>query len=71
MLDVDIASPHGSGTGCSWSAAGYPRPKIDDEVDEWTGKTVKITIDGSDDYQLDGDVAGVAPGWWRRSCWPY
>jgi diacylglycerol kinase (ATP) len=32
------------------------RPKKDDQVDQHMGKTVRITIDGKDNYQLDGDV---------------
>ncbi len=59
MLDVYIASPHRLR---HWLQLGVRlvarRPKKDDQVDQWTGKTVKITIDGSDNYQLDGDVVG-------------
>jgi diacylglycerol kinase (ATP) len=34
------------------------RAKKDDQVDQHIGKTVRIVIDGKDDYQLDGDVVG-------------
>jgi len=59
MLDVYIASPHRLR---HWLQLGVRlvtrRPKKDDQVDQWTGKTVTVTIDGSDNYQLDGDVVG-------------
>jgi len=34
------------------------RAKKDDQVDQHMGKRVRITIDGKDNYQLDGDVVG-------------
>jgi diacylglycerol kinase (ATP) len=34
------------------------RPKKDDQVDQHTGKRVRIKIHGKDNYQLDGDVVG-------------
>ncbi|HYP46674.1 MAG TPA: diacylglycerol kinase family protein [Propionibacteriaceae bacterium] len=34
------------------------RPQKDDRVDQRTGRTVTISIEGQDDYQLDGDVIG-------------
>jgi len=34
------------------------RPKKDDQVDQDTGKQVTIRLEGTDDYQLDGDVIG-------------
>ena len=34
------------------------RAKKDDQVDQRKGKTVRIMIDGKDNYQLDGDVVG-------------
>jgi YegS/Rv2252/BmrU family lipid kinase len=59
LLDVYIASPHRLR---HWLQLGVRlvtrRPKKDDQVDQWTGTTVKITIDGTDNYQLDGDVVG-------------
>ena len=59
MLDVYIASPHRLR---HWLQLGVRlvtrRPKKDDQVDQWTGRTVTVTIDGSDNYQLDGDVVG-------------
>jgi YegS/Rv2252/BmrU family lipid kinase len=46
------------------------RPQKDDRVDQLKGKTVTFSIEGKDDYQLDGDVVGagrfmraeIAPG---------
>lgn len=59
LLDVYIASPHRLR---HWLQLGVRlatrRPKKDDQVDQWSGKTVTVTIDGSDTYQLDGDVIG-------------
>jgi diacylglycerol kinase family enzyme len=34
------------------------RPKRDDQVDQHSGRRVGIRIDGTDNYQLDGDVVG-------------
>jgi hypothetical protein len=34
------------------------RAKKDDQVDQHKGKSVRIVIDGKDNYQLDGDVVG-------------
>jgi diacylglycerol kinase family enzyme len=39
----------------SWEGAG-PAAGADDGAARW--KTVRIIIDGKDDYQLDGDVVG-------------
>ncbi|HEU4547943.1 MAG TPA: hypothetical protein VFR88_16775, partial [Microlunatus sp.] len=59
LLDVYVASPHRLR---HWLQLGVRlatrRPEKDDQVDQWTGETVSITIDGSDSYQLDGDVMG-------------
>jgi diacylglycerol kinase (ATP) len=34
------------------------RPKRDDQVDQHSGRRVEISIDGKDNYWLDGDVGG-------------
>lgn len=34
------------------------RPKKDDQVDQRSGKVVRVKIHGKDNYQLDGDVVG-------------
>ncbi|HET9647145.1 MAG TPA: diacylglycerol kinase family protein [Microlunatus sp.] len=59
LLDVYIASPRRLR---HWLQLGVRlatrRPRKDDQVDQWTGKKVTVTIDGTDNYQLDGDVIG-------------
>ena len=59
LLDVYIASPR---RFRHWIKVALRlltrRAKKDDQVDQYTGKTVRITIDGEDNYQLDGDVIG-------------
>jgi len=59
LLDVYIASPR---RFRHWIKVALRlltrRAKKDDQVDQYTGKTVRITIDGKDNYQLDGDVIG-------------
>jgi diacylglycerol kinase (ATP) len=59
LLDLYIASPR---RFRHWAKLALRlitrRPKKDDQVDQRTGKTVRITIDGKDNYQLDGDVVG-------------
>jgi diacylglycerol kinase (ATP) len=59
LLDLYIASPR---RFRHWIKLALRlitrRPKKDDQVDQHTGKTVRIIIDGKDDYQLDGDVVG-------------
>ena len=59
LLDVYIASPR---QFRHWIKVALRlltrRAKKDDQVDQYTGKTVRITIDGKDNYQLDGDVIG-------------
>jgi diacylglycerol kinase family enzyme len=34
------------------------RAKKDDQVDQHKGRSVRIIIDGKENYQLDGDVVG-------------
>lgn len=59
LLDVYIASPHRLRHWLQLAARLVTRrPQNDDQVEQWTGKTVKITIHGTDNYQLDGDVVG-------------
>jgi diacylglycerol kinase (ATP) len=59
LLDLYIASPR---RFRHWVKLALRlitrRAKQDDQVDQHTGKTVRIMIDGKDNYQLDGDVVG-------------
>lgn len=59
LLDLYIASPR---RFRHWIKLALRlitrRAKKDDQVDQRTGKTVRIIIDGNDNYQLDGDVVG-------------
>jgi diacylglycerol kinase (ATP) len=59
LLDLYIASPR---QFRHWVKLALRlitrRPKKDDQVDQHTGKTVRIKIRGKDNYQLDGDVVG-------------
>jgi diacylglycerol kinase (ATP) len=61
LLDLYIASPR---RFRHWLKLALRlitrRTKKDDQVDQHTGKTVRIIIDGKDNYQLDGDVVGEA-----------
>ena len=71
LLDVYVASPQ---RPMHWLRVVLRmitrRRQKDDRVDQLKGKTVTISIDGEDDYQLDGDVIGkcrflraeIAPG---------
>lgn len=71
LLDVYVASPQRLG---HWLRVVLRmitrRPQKDDRVDQRKGKAVTMSIEGKDDYQLDGDVVGagrflraeVAPG---------
>jgi len=59
LLDLYIASPR---RFRHWAKLALRlltrRPKKDDQVDQHTGKRVRIMINGKDNYQLDGDVLG-------------
>jgi diacylglycerol kinase (ATP) len=59
LLDLYIASPR---RFRHWIKLALRlitrRAKKDDQVDQRNGKTVRIIIDGRDNYQLDGDVVG-------------
>jgi diacylglycerol kinase family enzyme len=59
LLDLYIASPR---RFRHWVKLALRlitrRAKKDDQVDQLQGKRVRIIIDGKDNYQLDGDVAG-------------
>ena len=59
LLDLYIASPH---RFRHWIKLALRlltrRAKKDDQVDQHTGKHVRIKIHGKDNYQLDGDVVG-------------
>ena len=59
LLDLYIASPR---RFRHWAKVALRlitrRPKKDDQVDQHTGKRVRIKIHGKDNYQLDGDVVG-------------
>jgi diacylglycerol kinase (ATP) len=59
LLDLYIASPHRFRHWVKLALRLISRcPKKDDQVDQHMGKRVRITIDGKDNYQLDGDVVG-------------
>jgi diacylglycerol kinase (ATP) len=59
LLDLYIASPR---RFRHWAKLTLRlltrRAKKDDQVDQRQGKTVRIVINGKDNYQLDGDVVG-------------
>jgi diacylglycerol kinase (ATP) len=59
LLDLYIASPH---RFRHWVKVALRlitrRAKKDDQVDQHMGKTVRIVIEGKDNYQLDGVVVG-------------
>jgi YegS/Rv2252/BmrU family lipid kinase len=59
LLDLYIASPR---QFRHWVKLALRlitrRAKKDDQVDQHKGKSVRIIIDGKDNYQLDGDVVG-------------
>jgi diacylglycerol kinase (ATP) len=59
LLDLYIASPR---RFRHWVKLALRlitrRAKKDDQVDERKGKSVRIVIDGKENYQLDGDVVG-------------
>jgi YegS/Rv2252/BmrU family lipid kinase len=59
LLDLYIASPRRLR---HWAKLALRlitrRAKKDDQVDQHTGKRVRIKIHGKDNYQLDGDVIG-------------
>jgi len=59
LLDLYIASPR---RFRHWIKLALRlitrRAKKDDQVDQHTGKRVRIVINGKDNYQLDGDVVG-------------
>ena len=59
FLDLYIASPRQLR---HWVKLAFRlitrRAKKDDQVDQRKGKSVRIVIDGKDNYQLDGDVIG-------------
>jgi diacylglycerol kinase family enzyme len=59
LLDLYSASPHRLQHWISLCGCSPAGPKRGDQVDQHTGKRVKIRIDGVDNYQLDGDVIGA------------
>jgi diacylglycerol kinase (ATP) len=59
LLDLYIASPRRFRHWLKLAVRLITRrAKKDDQVDQHTGKTVRIIIDGKENYQLDGDVVG-------------
>jgi diacylglycerol kinase (ATP) len=59
LLDLYIASPRRFRHWVKVALRLITRhAKKDDQVDQHTGRRVRITIDGKDNYQLDGDVVG-------------
>ncbi len=59
LLDVWVASPH---RFTHWLRLLLRvitrRRQRDDRVDQWRGRTVRVTLSSPDTYQLDGDVEG-------------
>jgi diacylglycerol kinase (ATP) len=59
LLNLYVASPHRLR---DWVKLGLRlitrRPQKDDQVDQHSGKVVRVTIHGKDSYELDGDVIG-------------
>lgn len=59
LLNLYVASPHRLR---DWVKLGLRlitrRPQKDDQVDQQSGKVVRVKIHGKDSYQLDGDVIG-------------
>jgi diacylglycerol kinase (ATP) len=59
LLDLYIASPHRLHHWIKLALRLLTRrAKKDDQVDQHSGKQVRIKIHGKDNYQLDGDVVG-------------
>jgi diacylglycerol kinase (ATP) len=59
LLDLYIASPHRFRHWLKLASRLITRrAKKDDQVDQRKGESVRIIIDGKDNYQLDGDVVG-------------
>jgi YegS/Rv2252/BmrU family lipid kinase len=59
LLDLYIASPHRFHHWVKLALRLLTRKaKKDDQVDQHSGKNVRIRIHGKDNYQLDGDVVG-------------
>jgi diacylglycerol kinase (ATP) len=59
VLDLYIASPRRFRHWIKLALRLITRqPKRDDQVDQHSGRRVRIRIDGKDNYQLDGDVVG-------------
>jgi diacylglycerol kinase family enzyme len=60
LLDVYIASPQRFTHWLKMLVRMITRrPQKDDKVDQLKGKAVQIVLDGTDDYQIDGDVMGA------------
>ena len=61
LLDIYIASPRRFRHWVKIALRLMTRhAKKDDQVDQHTGKRVRIKLHGKDNYQLDGDVVGEA-----------
>lgn len=59
LLDLYVASPHNLRHWLKLALRLVTRrPKKDDQVDQHSGKVVHIKVEGVENYQLDGDVAG-------------
>ncbi len=71
MLDVYIASPHRLR---HWLHLGVRlatrRPKKDDQVDQWTGTTVRSRSTDQTTISSTVTSSGDAPGWSQKSCRP-
>ena len=59
-LDIYVASPHRL---THWIRVFVRlllrRRHSEDQVDQWRGRRVEVVLDEEDNYQLDGDVAGI------------
>jgi len=59
LLDLYVASPHNVRHWLKLALRLVTRrAKKDDQVDQHSGKVVTIKVEGAENFQLDGDVAG-------------
>jgi diacylglycerol kinase (ATP) len=59
LLDLLVASPRGMSDWIKITTRVMTRQRrTDDQLDRLTGRRVTITVEESDQYQLDGDTVG-------------
>ena len=59
LLDLLVASPRGVSDWVKITTRVLTRQRrTDDQLDRLTGRRVRISVEGSDQYQLDGDTVG-------------